>query len=1059
MKKILSALIFLITFSLNAQTTCETAQPFCAGGVSGVTFPATTSVTTAQTGPNYGCLGSTPNPAWYYLQISTSGNLDILIQGQIVSPPGPGQDVDFICWGPFNSLAGICNSLTATNIVDCSYSGSFTETLNIPTGVTGQYYLVLITNFANITQDILFTQYAGTGSTNCGLVATNSKICAGSAATLVANNSGSLTSPNYSINPGGLSNTTGTFIVSPLVTSVYTLYVSGLNSLSIPITQTAVSTVTVNPLPLSVPTVTNSTCNTYSNAFNLGLNFNPPSPVPSYTVSWANLPTGINSSTQTILSSTQASLNFGIQGGPYSATITAAGGCSTVANFSVNPAPDPALITLSPSGLNHTLTCYQPVLTLTSMVSTNNYTWTNGVSAPIVGQLGVFSVTNLGSWTIQAVNPGSGCTASLVVGIGQNFSAPVAIISPTFQNITCSLTTISPIIATANPTVNVTHQFYSPLGGNYSATTYSASYLPGGPGTYSHCIVNDANGCSTCKTFTVASNQGFPTFSVNSPQNYTLGCTTTSVATINITNASATNSLQAPTGGPVSYTLLSPGSPTATPSGTLSGLATYTVNVPGTWTVITKDNTSFCETRMPISILQNTIAPDIFVISDRTILDCFVPRVTLKGQSASSNIKYNWSFPGTPGNLPSDSISVSVNSLTPTNSLVANYTLTITDNSSTCKSTTIIPVYQNIYKPHATISNGGVSALTCITGTIMLTNQSTTGIPPGSIFTTNQIIQGYLWQGPSPQEPLQVSSTYLAGMVGVYTLTVKDLNNGCTSNTVITIKDDRIYPSISRSNGPDSFVLDCGAGSRTITPTISVPNTNLTYVWTTPAGAVVSSNTSAVISTSNTGLYKVLVIDKSNGCASSGEVTVVNGTLNAGFEPSSSNGYAPMDVKFRNTSQSTIDSLGIRSYWNFGNGTFSATPEASVITNAHYDLAGTFTVTLYVRKGSCMDTIKKIISVEIPSQMVVPNVFTPNGDNVNDVFFIKATNLDEITMLIYDRWGHKVFDLVSDKGNLAWDGKNQFGKEVAEGTYFYIIKAKGKDGNSFEKNGTISLFR
>lgn len=1059
MKKILSAFIFLLTISLTAQTTCETAQPFCAGGVSGITFPATTSVTSAQSGPNYGCLGSTPNPAWYYLQISTSGNLDILIQGQITSPPGPGQDVDFICWGPFNSLAGICNSLTATNIVDCSYSGSFTETLNIPTGVTGQYYLVLITNFANITQDIIFTQYAGTGSTNCGLVATNSKICAGASATLVANNSGSLTSPNYSLNPGGLTNTTGTFIVSPLVTSVYTLFVTGLNSLSIPITQTAVSTVTVNPMPLTVPTVTNSTCFTYSNAFNLGLNFNPTTPVPNYTVTWANLPPGINSPTQTSLSSPQASLNFGIPGGPYSATITAAGGCSTVANFSVSPAPDPAQIILSPSGLSHTLTCYQPILTLTSMVSTNNYTWTNGSSAPIVGDLGVFSYSTLGSWTIQAVNPGSGCTSSLVVVIGQNTLTPNAIISPTFQNITCSLTSIAPIFATSNPTVNVTHQFYSPLGGNYSTNTYSASYTPGGPGTYSHCIVNDANGCSSCKTFTVFSNQGFPTFSVTSPQNFTIGCNSTSIAIVNIVGASATNSLQVPNGGPVSYTILSPGSSSVTPSGTLSGPATYTLSVPGTWTVITKDNTSFCETRMPISILQNTIAPDIFVISDRTILDCFVPRVTLKGQSASNNIKYNWSFPGTPGNLPSDSISVSVNSLTPTNSLVANYTLTITDNSSTCKSTTIIPIYQNIYKPHAVISNGGTGALTCLTGTIMLTNQSTTGIPPASIFTTNQIIQGYLWGGPSPQEPLQLSSTYLASMVGIYTLTVKDLNNGCTSSTVTTIKDDRIYPSLSRNTNPGANILDCGAISRTITPLITVPNTNLTYVWITPAGAVISSNTTAVISTNSPGLYKVVVLDKTNGCASSGEVTVVNGTLNAGFEPSSSSGYAPMEVKFRNTSYSSNDSLGISSYWSFGNGSYSATPEASIRPSSDYDLAGTYTVTLFVRKGSCMDTIKKTINVEIPSQMVVPNVFTPNGDNVNDVFFIKATNLDEITMLIYDRWGHKVFDLVSDKGNLMWDGKNQLGKDVDEGTYFYIIKAKGKDGNSFEKNGTISLFR
>lgn len=101
----------------------------------------------------------------------------------------------------------------------------------------------------------------------------------------------------------------------------------------------------------------------------------------------------------------------------------------------------------------------------------------------------------------------------------------------------------------------------------------------------------------------------------------------------------------------------------------------------------------------------------------------------------------------------------------------------------------------------------------------------------------------------------------------------------------------------------------------------------------------------------------------------------------------------------------------------------------------------------------------KYIKVELPSELTVPNVFTPNGDNVNDFFNLKATNLTELTLQIFDRWGHLVYDLTTDKGNIDWDGKNQYGKECAEGTYFYIIKATGKDGVSYDKNGTVSLFR
>jgi gliding motility-associated-like protein len=65
-----------------------------------------------------------------------------------------------------------------------------------------------------------------------------------------------------------------------------------------------------------------------------------------------------------------------------------------------------------------------------------------------------------------------------------------------------------------------------------------------------------------------------------------------------------------------------------------------------------------------------------------------------------------------------------------------------------------------------------------------------------------------------------------------------------------------------------------------------------------------------------------------------------------------------------------------------------------------------------------------------------------------------------VSAVIYDRWGHQVYELNnSATGNISWDGKNQLGKEVAEGTYYYIIKAQGKDGVPYEKKGTISLYK
>ena len=1046
-KKIGILLFVLLASCFNAQTSCENAAPFCASGVSGVTFPATTSTpqVSAQTGPNYGCLGTQPNAAWYYLQISTSGNLNILIQGQIVSPPGPGQDVDFICWGPFNTLAGICNSLTAANTIDCSYSASYTETLHIPTGITGQYYMVLITNFANVQQNIQFSQYAGTGSTNCALVSNNSSICAGNSATIVASNSSSLTSTIYSLSPGNLSNTTGTFIVTPTLTTNYTVHVLGINNVSVAVTQTAVSTVSVYSQPSSVPTATNTTCTSTLNAFNLGVTFYPIAPVPNYTVTWASIPGGVNSPTTTALSGA-------IPPGSYNATITAAGGCSATAAFTLNPVPEPAIISLAPLGNSHTITCYQPVITVTALVSSLNYTWSSNV-AVFNGPVVAFTSTDVANWTIVAQNPISGCVSTQTVAIYQNTVTPSGTVTPLSQNITCNITSITTITATANPSVNITHQFMSPQGGTFSAQSYTVPYLPGGTGTFTHCVVNDANGCSTCNTFSVFSSQGFPTFNVTSPQSFTLGCNSTSCATIKIENGNTT-----PSGGAVTYTLLPPGGSTVTPTGSLSANAIYTTCTPGTWTVITKDNSTFCETRVAISVLSNTFAPDISAIVPRQILDCNVPKITLQGQSLTNNVSYVWGFPASPGTLVGDTITVISVSATPNNSFIANYTLTITDNNSTCKSFSIIPMYQNLYPPKALVSNGGTSSLSCYTGSITLTNQSSTSIPPTSGFTYQLPVIGYIWDGPSPQEPGQVNTTYIAATVGIYTLTAKDLNNGCISKATTTITDNRIYPELNKPVSPPPFVLDCGSNAVKIYPYFSNVLPGFTYTWIT-SGVVVSGDNTATLTTSEVGRYKMITTNTVNGCSSSAEVTVINGTLNATFEAQPIKGFAPLPVTFYNNSASSLGSSSITAYWNFGNATTSVTTESNLSPVTTYSLPGTYKVTMFANKGTCIDTLSLNIEVEIPSVMEIPNVFTPNGDNVNDLFFLKASNLETITIHIYDRWGHIVYISESEHGNIEWDGKYQSGKQAADGTYFYLIKAMGKDGKAYDKKGTVSLYR
>ncbi len=143
--------------------TCATADPFCTDN--GANFPASTS-TTAETGPNYGCLLSQPNPAWYYLQIDNSGNIDITLTNNGCG--GTGCDIDFACWGPFSNLASACYPTNAP--ISCSFSPDPTETVNITGAVSGEFYLLLITNYSGDPTDISANQTGGTGSTDCSIL-------------------------------------------------------------------------------------------------------------------------------------------------------------------------------------------------------------------------------------------------------------------------------------------------------------------------------------------------------------------------------------------------------------------------------------------------------------------------------------------------------------------------------------------------------------------------------------------------------------------------------------------------------------------------------------------------------------------------------------------------------------------------------------------------------------------------------------------------------------------------------------------------------------------------
>lgn len=104
-------------------------------------------------------------PTWFFIQIQNSGPITLQISQNSLA--GAGTDVDFVLWGPFNNLTNICSQLDIPKEVDCSWSSSSVENVNIPNAATGQLYVLLIDNYSNVPGNIQITQIAGTGSSNC----------------------------------------------------------------------------------------------------------------------------------------------------------------------------------------------------------------------------------------------------------------------------------------------------------------------------------------------------------------------------------------------------------------------------------------------------------------------------------------------------------------------------------------------------------------------------------------------------------------------------------------------------------------------------------------------------------------------------------------------------------------------------------------------------------------------------------------------------------------------------------------------------------------------------
>ncbi len=86
----------------------------------------------------------------------------------------------------------------------------------------------------------------------------------------------------------------------------------------------------------------------------------------------------------------------------------------------------------------------------------------------------------------------------------------------------------------------------------------------------------------------------------------------------------------------------------------------------------------------------------------------------------------------------------------------------------------------------------------------------------------------------------------------------------------------------------------------------------------------------------------------------------------------------------------------------------------------------------------------------------IPNIFSPNNDNLNDVLYVRGEGIVQLNFVIFNRWGEKVFE--SNDPHQGWDGMFK-GKQAETGVYVYMVSATLENGMTMKRSGNVTLVR
>lgn len=755
--------------------------------------------------------------------------------------------------------------------------------------------------------------------------------------------------------------------------------------------------------------------------------------------------------------------------GTYTVTATnASNACTATTTVTVTSNSSiPDITAGSPLALNCSTT--SGIISASSTVGGINYSWT-GPGIVSGNSSSSATVNSAGTYTVTITDPANTCTNTTTVTVTSSGSLPNVIPG---SSLTLDCITTSGTLSASSSTSGVSYAWTGPgivSNGNTSSPTVNAT------GTYTVTVTDPSNSCTNTSTVVVTTNGVLPTVTTGSPLSLTCtiltgtitassttpgatflwtgsgitanattssptvnaagtytvtvsdpsnGCTNTGTVAVNtnttppnavagaslVLNCSTTSGLIS-----VSSSTLGVSFSWAGPS-VVSGATTAspTVNTAGSYTVTVTDPLNGC-TNTTTVIVTNTGALPNVISGSPLVLNCLNTSGIITASSSTSGVTYNWSGP---------SITTGASTASPTVNAAGTYTVTVTNPSNGCSNTATVSVTNTSQLPNLTV--GSSLALNCIVSSGLITASSTTsGVT-------------YAWTGPGIVSGSSTSAVTVNG-AGTYTVVVTDPSNGCTSTATTTVTQNTTVPNVSSI---PTLALACTSGAVGIVTATST-TAGVSYNW--QGIGIVSGDTTSSVTVDGAGTYIVTVTDPTNGCTAS-STTIVSQVL------------APT-ASVSNDVTITIGNSALLAAGGGGSYLWSTNDTTSTISVSPTETT-TYCVTVSNASG-CFDTACVRVTVEIPcpenKDLAVPNAFSPNGDYHNDRFCLQgwSTCIADFQIIIYDRWGEKVFE--SSDASFCWDGTYK-GKDLDPAVFVYYITAVLSNSNNVEKKGNISLIR